>query len=177
MVVIHPHHGPARVLSVGPRNIRGRRRRYVELESLDGKLGIAVPCDAVDRVGLRAVLSPRGVDRLLALLNSPGIPLEAQWSRRMKAMGERLASGRLEEIAVVVRELGRRAATTRSMSEREMQRTAKSHLAVEIALALGIDVAAAERVVDDAVTAAPGTVSPSRSRTPSACLAAAAPTS
>jgi CarD family transcriptional regulator len=141
-------------MSVGSRKVHGTRRRYIELESLDGKLDIAVPCDAAERVGLREVLSPNAIDRLLAILREPSIALEPQWTRRMKAMGERLSSGRLEEIAIVARELGRRVATTRSMSEREMYRTAKAHLAGEIALALGIEVTVAGDLVDDAVTGA-----------------------
>jgi CarD family transcriptional regulator len=151
MVLVHPQHGPARVTSIGPRSVPGGWRRYIELTSLDGKLGIAVPFDAAERVGLREVLTREAVDELLAILASPSGPQEPRWARRMKEMSERLASGQLHQIAVVARELGRRMPTTRSMSEREMYRTAKSHLAGEIALALGIDHLDAEAMVADAV--------------------------
>src|SRR5690606_9878465 len=86
---------------------------------------------------------------LLEVVQEPSGVEEKQWSRRMKANQEKVASGLLEQIAEVVRDLGRRRDTKGlSMAEKDLFRAAQTPLAAEVALALDVSDDEAVEVID-----------------------------
>lgn len=136
-VLVHPHHGPAVVVSyqTHPR----MQKDCIVLEVQSSRLLVWVPVDRVDHVGLRPVLDRAGLDRLFAVLRAPADPEDPQWSRRYKENTEKLATGDPMVIAAVVRNLMLRdAARGLSQAEREMLRHARKPLLTEISLALSI---------------------------------------
>lgn len=135
-IVVHPFHGPARIESIAGKSVRGSIEPYLNLRALDRDLRISVPVAGASEIGIRDVLSLAAVDELLAVLGAPSIPLEKQWSRRMKDLQMRLDTGRLDEIAVVTRELIRKGSLGTSMSESRMLRAARAQLVTELGVAL-----------------------------------------
>ncbi|WP_341392840.1 CarD family transcriptional regulator [Arthrobacter sp. G119Y2] len=136
-ILVHPHHGPAVVDSfqIHPR----LQKECVVLEVQASHLLVWVPVDQVERVGLRPVLDPAGLEALFQVLKAPAEQEDTQWSRRFKDNTERLATGDPLVIAAVVRNLMlRNAAAGLSQAERDMLRQARKPLLTEISLALGI---------------------------------------
>ncbi|WAP50713.1 CarD family transcriptional regulator [Arthrobacter sp. ATA002] len=136
-ILVHPHHGPAVVMSfeMHPR----LQKECVVLEVQASHLMVWVPVDQMDRVGLRPVLDAAGLEALFRVLGAPADQEDVQWSRRFKDNTEKLATGDPLVIAAVVRNLMlRNAADGLSQAERDMLRQARRPLLTEISLALGI---------------------------------------
>ncbi|WP_186764260.1 CarD family transcriptional regulator [Arthrobacter yangruifuii] len=136
-VLVHPHHGPAVVMSyqTHPR----MQKDCIVLEVQSSRLMVWVPVDQVEHVGLRPVLDGAGLAALFAVLKSPADDEDPQWSRRFKENSEKIATGDPMVIAAVVRNLMLREADRGlSQAEREMLRHARRPLLTEISLALGI---------------------------------------
>lgn len=138
--VVHPHHGPATVIGVKTRTLRGKEIEYVDLEVTDGKLEVSVPADSVAEIGLRELANEKELDHLASVLAGPSGQQENQWSRRIKAQREEVASGDPIRLAGVVRDLVRRSQeNTLGTAEKDLLRQAAAPLTAELALAVGVD--------------------------------------
>jgi CarD family transcriptional regulator len=137
--VIHPHHGPATVIEVFDRTMKGEVRHYLGLEAHRSTLRVAVPVEKVDEVGLRRVASETQARELLEVLRGPSDVMEETWSRRFKANQEKLRLGNLLVTAGVVRDLMRREAERGlSAGEKGMLRHAEQPVLAELALSLSL---------------------------------------
>ena len=87
---------------------------------------------------------------MLEVLRAPHTEEPTNWSRRYKANVEKIASGDINKVAEVVRDLSRRD-TDRGLSagEKRMLAKARQILSSELALAKKIDEEAAEQLLDD----------------------------
>ena len=59
--VVYPHHGAATIEEIKMRKIRGEEKMYLRLKVANGDLGIEVPAENVDMVGVRDVVDERGL--------------------------------------------------------------------------------------------------------------------
>src|SRR5699024_11629089 len=91
--VVHPQHGPAEVVERKTRKVNGEDVDYVVLEVEDQRLQIAVPEDCLSEIGVRDLASHTRLRKLMSLFAKTGDKLETQWSRRLKALREKLATG------------------------------------------------------------------------------------
>jgi CarD family transcriptional regulator len=148
--VVYPHHGAALIEDITKRTIRGEEKLYLKLRVAQGDLTIEVPADNVDLVGVRDVVGPEGLDKVFEVLRAKVKEEPTNWSRRYKANVEKIASGDVIKVAEVVRDLSRRD-TNRGLSagEKRMLARARQILVSELALAEGIDEAAAEVTLDE----------------------------
>lgn len=138
--VVHPHHGPATVMGVQTRTLRGKKIEYVDLEITDGKLEVSVPADSIEEIGLRELANEKELGKLAKVLAGPSGQQENQWSRRIKAQREEVASGDPIRLAGVVRDLVRRSQeSTLGTAEKDLLRQAAAPLTAEVALAVGVD--------------------------------------
>jgi CarD family transcriptional regulator len=151
-IIVHPHHGPAIVTGVTTRVIRGVPTDYLDLAIHHTNLTVAVPVASADEVGLRRVLDATGRQRLLDVLRAPTEHEEQGWSRRFKENQERLRTGDLQQIAVVVRDLTRRQSTKGvSAGEKDLLKHARQPLVTEFALSLSLTDEEAEEAVEAAI--------------------------
>src|SRR5690625_3738541 len=89
--VVAAQHGPAEVVERKTRKVKGEDVDYVVLEVEDQRLQIAVPEDSLSEIGVRDLASHTRLRKLMSLLAKTGDKLEQQWSRRLKALREKLA--------------------------------------------------------------------------------------
>lgn len=147
--VVHPHHGPATVLSISVRTIKNIESRYLVLRIHDQDLTVGLPAESAESIGLRTVFSRTEIGRLLEVMRAPTEFEESQWSRRMKAAQEKLNSGDIFAVAEVVRNLLRRSRRGQlSNSEKLMLKQAKRPLVTEVRLSLDLEAAEAENLID-----------------------------
>ncbi|MGY6655445.1 CarD family transcriptional regulator [Amycolatopsis sp. TRM77291] len=148
LLLVHPFHGPVRIESIGSRVLKDEPAEYLRLVAVGEDLRIEVPVERVRDVGIRSMLSPAEVEEVFAELRGPSIPLEAQWSRRIKDLSALLSTGRLQDLVVIVRELIRRGVSSNVTAEGQMLRSARTRLVAEIALALdGVSETAVEELI------------------------------
>lgn len=136
--IVHPHHGPATVISTEMRTLRGKEMEYVNLEITDGKLHVSVPAASIEEIGLRELADKEDLAKLAEVLAGPSGQQETQWSRRIKAQREEVSSGDPIRLAGVVRDLVRRnVENPLGTAEKDLLRQAISPLVAEVAIAVG----------------------------------------
>lgn len=150
--VVHPHHGPARIVRTFERTFRGQAHQYLELETVGTGMSVSVPLDKADEIGLRPIYDADGVAQLMAVLRAPSDQVQEAWSRRYKENQERLRSHDQLIQAEVVRDLTRRQAERGlSTAEKDQLWAATQPLLTELALAMSVERERAQELVDAAI--------------------------
>ena len=148
--VVYPHHGAATIIEVKERVIKGETKKYLKLNVTQGDLTIEVPAENVDLVGVRDVIGQEGLDKVFEVLRAPFTEEPTNWSRRYKANLEKLASGDVNKVAEVVRDLWRRDKERGlSAGEKRMLAKARQILVSELALAEKTNEDKAEALLDE----------------------------
>ena len=124
--VVYPHHGAALIEEINTRTIKGEAKIYLKLKVAQGDLTIEVPADNCEDIGVRDVVGQEGLDKVFAVLRAPHTEEPTNWSRRYKANVEKIASGDVNKVAEVVRDLWRRD-RERGLSRSEDTRLNSSH--------------------------------------------------
>ena len=137
-------------MAVETRTIKGEDRLYLVLRVEQGDLTVRVPADNVELVGVRDVVGQDGLEKVFDVLRAPHTEEPTNWSRRYKANLEKLASGDVNKVAEVVRDLWRRDKDRGlSAGEKRMLAKARQILVSELALAEGTNHDKAEAILDE----------------------------
>ena len=148
--VVYPHHGAALIEAIETRTIKGVDKVYLVLKVAQGDLTVKVPAENAEIVGVRDVVDQTGLNRVFEVLRAPHTEEPTNWSRRYKANLEKLASGDVNKVAEVVRDLWRRDKERGlSAGEKRMLAKARQILVSELALAEGTNEDKAEGILDD----------------------------
>ncbi len=147
-VVVYPHHGAAVIEGIEQRVFKGEPVEYLVLRVNQGDLLVRVPAANAETVGVRDVVGEEGLQKVFSVLRETDVEEAGNWSRRYKANQERLASGDVNRVAEVVRDLWRRD-QDRGLSAGEKRMLAKARLVLvgELALAEGVDDKKADETV------------------------------
>lgn len=153
--VVYPHHGAAKIIEVKKRKLGGEEKLFLKLQVNQGDLTIEVPAENCDLVGVRDVIDQEGLEQVFEVLRAPFTEEPTNWSRRYKANLEKLASGDVNKVAEVVRDLWRRDQERGlSAGEKRMLAKARQILVGELALAENTDDAKASIILDEVLAAA-----------------------
>jgi CarD family transcriptional regulator len=148
--VVYPHHGAALIEAIETRVIKGEEKMYLVLKVAQGDLTVRVPADNAEYVGVRDVVGQDGLERVFEILKAPHTEEPTNWSRRYKANVEKIASGDVNKVAEVVRDLWRRDRERGlSAGEKRMLAKARQILVSELALAEKTDEEKAEVILDE----------------------------
>jgi CarD family transcriptional regulator len=148
--VVYPHHGAALIQATETRIVKGEERLYLVLKVAQGDLTVKVPAENAEIVGVRDVVDQTGLNRVFDVLRAPHTEEPTNWSRRYKANLEKLASGDVNKVAEVVRDLWRRDKERGlSAGEKRMLAKARQILVSELALAEGTNEDRAEGILDE----------------------------
>ncbi|MDF7663974.1 CarD family transcriptional regulator [Bifidobacterium sp. ESL0763] len=151
-VVVYPRHGAARVVAYTKHTVKGVTRDYLQLSVLssDG-LVIEVPEENAKKVGIRNIVDGKEVAKVFEILRTPIVDNEKMnWSRRYKLNVEKIATGEVNKIAEVVRDLAQRDVDEHGLSagEKRMLIRARNILTSEIALSEKIEEEEAQHLLD-----------------------------
>ena len=139
-VVVYPHHGAAVIEDIETREMGGETLEYLVLHINQSDLVVRVPIKNADNVGVRDVVGKEGLEKVFSVLRDEDVEEAGNWSRRYKANQERLASGDINKVAEVVRDLWRRDQDRGlSAGEKRMLGKARTILVGELALAKPVD--------------------------------------
>src|SRR5271156_5465708 len=153
--VVYPHHGAALIEAIETRTIKGEQKEYLVLKVAQGDLTVRVPADNAEYVGVRDVVGQEGPHTLSRVPRPPRAKGRTRRSRRYKANLEKLASGDVNKVAEVVRDLWRRDQERGlSAGEKRMLAKARQILVGELALAESTDEARADTILDEVLAAA-----------------------
>lgn len=146
--VVYPHHGAAVIEAIEHREMGGETLEYLVLQINQSDLVVRVPSKNAELVGVRDVVDDDGLQKVFGFLRETDVEEAGNWSRRFKANQERLASGDVNKVAEVVRDLWRRdQGKGLSAGEKRMLAKARQVLVGELALAENKDEKQTEEIL------------------------------
>ena len=154
--VVYPTHGVARVEAIEEKVVSGEQRQaFYILRILGNGMRVMVPTQNADRVGLRGIIAKQDVPKVMAILKKNDVEICPNWNRRFKDNLERIKTGSLFEVALVLRKLVLlQKDRNLSFGEKKMLETVRQLLVSEISHAAGIDEGEAGRMVDRTIATA-----------------------
>ena len=150
--VIYPNHGIGIVESIQTRPIPGGKISLYQLRILSNDSRVWVPQQNADGVGLRHVITASDVRRIYNLLADGNIDQHPNWKGRFKENSDKMRTGSLYEVAVVLKGLtylSRKKAL--SFREKRMLDRAKFLIISEVSEVMRETAAAIEGRVDHAL--------------------------
>ncbi|MBN9645077.1 CarD family transcriptional regulator [Corynebacterium mendelii] len=166
--VVYPHHGAAVIEGMEKRKVGDEELDFLVLQIHQSDLTVKVPAKNAELVGVRDVVGEEGLRRVFGVLRETDVEEAGNWSRRYKANQERLASGDVNKVAEVVRDLWRRDQDRGlSAGEKRMLNKARQILVGELALAEAVDENTAREILAelDAVIERQGSTGPAEKKT------------
>ena len=149
---VHPAHGVGEITEIEARLVGAHKIDFYILKLVNGRTGtIRVPKDAVDRVGLRQVMSRRAAQTVLEELSKDEMAVKCQtWNRRYREYTEMLKSGSPIKVAKVLRDLAKVRTDKGELSygEKKLMEQARNLLITEMALARRVRQETIERDID-----------------------------
>src|SRR4051812_6499945 len=111
---------------------------------------VMVPCQNAGKAGLRRVIDPEMVKKVLAVLQDDLSDMPKNWNRRFKHNRDKIKTGDIYELSEVVRNLAiREHEKGLSTGEKQMYTRAKKILASELMYALDKNEDESEAYLDD----------------------------
>ncbi len=105
--ILYPMHGAGVIEKIEETEILGEKKSYYILKISGRDIKIMVPVDSSMKVGVRPVASKEEVDEALSVLAAETTEMSSNWNRRYRENTEKLKSGKLDQVAEVVRNLSR----------------------------------------------------------------------
>jgi len=152
--VVYPAHGVGQIISIESQEIAGIKLELFVISFEKDKMTLRVPTNKAAEVGMRSLSSPDVVSQAMKTLKGKAKVKRAMWSRRAQEYEQKINSGDLIAIAEVVRDLHRTDdQREQSYSERQLYEAALERLTREVAAVGGTDEIAAQKQVDEVLTA------------------------
>ncbi|MDD2467352.1 MAG: CarD family transcriptional regulator [Desulfobulbus sp.] len=136
-MAVYPAHGVGLIEAIETQTIGGIDQSFYVMRILDNDMTIMIPTANSANVGLRAIISGDEVMKVLEILKERDVIVTSQtWNRRYREYMEKIKTGSVFEVAVVLRDLFLlKEDKDLSYGERKMLDTAKSLLVKELSLA------------------------------------------
>jgi len=149
--VVYPNHGVGVIEQISSRTIGSTVERFYLLKIQSSSLKVMVPFENVNSVGLRKVVRNGEIQKILDYLCDGACESNADWKYRFKENSDKMRTGSLMEVAVVLKsllQLGQ--SKPLSFREKKMLERARYLLVSELSMAK----AWTENDVEDALTRA-----------------------
>ncbi|MGA2481865.1 MAG: CarD family transcriptional regulator [Candidatus Acidiferrales bacterium] len=134
--VVYPNHGVGIVEQINYGVLNGKTEKYYMIRILSSGLKVMVPHINADAVGLRPVIRSVETTKVLGFIENGKLNSHPDWKHRFKENSERMRTGSLLEVAVVLKSLVALSRTKPlSFREKKMLDRAKFLLISEMATA------------------------------------------
>ncbi len=136
-MAVYPAHGVGVIKDIETKQVAGADHLFYVLEILENRMRIMIPTSTSKNVGLRAIVGKDEVAGIFAILSEKDVELGTQtWNRRYREYMEKIKTGSVREVAVVLRDLFLLSVDKDlSYGERKMLDTARNLLVKELSLA------------------------------------------
>ena len=132
--VVYPNHGVGIVEQISYGVLNGRTERYYMIRIVSSGLRVMVPQSNAETVGLRSVIRSVDSSKVLGFLEKGKLNSHHDWKHRFKENSERMRTGSLLEVAVVLKSLvSLSRSKPLSFREKKMLERAKHLLISELA--------------------------------------------
>jgi len=101
--VVYPNHGVGVIEQINYGVLNGRTERYYMIRVVVSGLRVMVPQTNAATVGLRSVIRSIDTSKVLGFLEKGKLNSHHDWKHRFKENSERMRTGSLLEVAVVLK--------------------------------------------------------------------------
>ena len=151
--VVYPNHGVGIIEQISSRTIGSTVERFYLLKIKSSSLKVMVPFHNVATVGLRRVIRNGDVQKIMEFLTDGECCNHTDWKYRFKENSEKMRTGSLLEVAMVLKGLLLLAQSKPlSFREKKMLERARYLLVSELAMAKNWDVMQVEQMLSKALT-------------------------
>ncbi len=136
-LAVYPAHGVGRIESIEEKEISGTCQLFYTMRIMDNGMTIMIPSCNIKSVGLRQIISKSKVKEVYSILKDKEAKIDNQtWNRRYREYMEKIKTGSVFEIAVVLRDLSiLKQDKELSFGERKLLDMATNLLVKELAIA------------------------------------------
>jgi CarD family transcriptional regulator len=146
--VVYPNHGVGLIDQISYGLLNGRTERYYMIRIVSSGLRVMVPQSNAMSVGMRPVIRSNDTSKVLGFLEKGKLNSHPDWKHRFKENSERMRTGALLEVAVVLKSLvSLSRSKPLSFREKKMLERAKYLLVSEMATARNTSPESAETLV------------------------------
>jgi CarD family transcriptional regulator len=149
--VVYPNHGVGIIEQISSRTVGTTMERFYLLKIAASSLKVMIPFSNAGNVGMRPVVRNGEVQKIVDYLSTGECINAADWKDRFKENSERMRTGSLSDVAMVLKSLLILAqAKSLSFREKKMLERARYLLVSEIAISRNCD----ETTIEEALTKA-----------------------
>lgn len=150
--IVHPSYGAGVVIGIKEKQIGSHANTYYVIRMPDKRLTIMVPTDKADTLDLRPVSEKAELAEAWDVLQSEPATLSNEYEKRQALIREKISSGDILQIAQAIRDLSAREQEKKlSQGDRTLMDQAESFMASELALAKGVELDEALRMIREAL--------------------------
>jgi CarD family transcriptional regulator len=151
--VVYPNHGVGVIEQISSRTIGPTVQRVYELKIKSSNLKVSVPFHNVESVGLRRVVKTQEIQKIIDFLTDGDCENHADWKYRFKENSEKMRTGSLLEVAIVLKGLLLLAQSKPlSFREKKMLERARYLLVSELAMARNCEEAHIEDLLTETLS-------------------------
>jgi CarD family transcriptional regulator len=135
--IVYPGHGVGEIEGVRTTILGGEEHHIYNIKILDTGMKVMVPLQQAAAVGLRRIIDKKAIDTVYDILRDRNFKIDTQtWNRRFREYSQKIKTGSVFEIAMVLRDLSVLSADKElSFGEKKMLDMAEALLVSEIAIA------------------------------------------
>lgn len=150
--VVYPMHGAGTIVGIEKKEILGQIKEYYMMIMPIGDMQVMIPVDSVKTIGVRFIVTDDELEEVINALSAEMEIVSGNWNKRYRENLEKIKSGNISEVALVIKELCYRDREKGlSTGERKMLNNAKQILISEISLVKGIKSSEVEKLMSDLV--------------------------
>jgi CarD family transcriptional regulator len=151
--VVYPNHGVGIIEQISSRTIGTNVEKFYLLKIKASSLKVMVPFHNVETVGLRRVVRNGEVQKIIEFLSDGKCENAADWKDRFKDNSDKMRTGSLLDVAIVLKGL-LLLAQTKSLSFREKKMLERTRylLVSELAMSKNVEENVIEDMLDRALT-------------------------
>ena len=151
--VVYPSYGPGKILAIKKEIIAGKRIKVLVIQ-INERVILRVPEEKIKDLGLRKLSTANRLkDALTVLKAKQKKKKKTMWSRRAQEYEAKISSGKIYELAEVVRDLnkGDDLMIDQSYSERQLFEKAYDRLLTEFQIVLNTSLEDTQKKIDKAL--------------------------
>ncbi len=135
--IVYPGHGVGEIEGIRVTVLGGQEHHIYNIKILDSGMKVMVPVSQASAVGLRKIVDKKAIDEVFSILKDRDFKIDTQtWNRRFREYSQKIKTGSVFEIAIVLRDLLVLSADKAlSFGEKKMLDMAEGLLVSEIAIA------------------------------------------
>lgn len=135
--IVYPGHGVGEIEGIRTTVLGGQEHHIYNIKILDSGMKVMVPVSQASAVGLRKIVDKKAIEEVFSILKDRDFKIDTQtWNRRFREYSQKIKTGSVFEIAIVLRDLLVLSADKElSFGEKKMLDMAETLLVSEIAIA------------------------------------------